>query len=1110
MTPPAPSLIELKKRFLSQITGNKRRTKRPSLRLVRPVVILAFIALATMSFFFSSSSALSFYKTSRPGQPNSLSSTGLAQPTRAQDVVQSRGGSIGDGILNQQSAFTPKAAALFPALMPQATTQIATFSDSGHNTPQAEFALGNTIYTKAAMPGGSLAGVRIAWIDPDGFIRHTTVVTSNAHEDQFGLPGTPNSSQDDTTLNNVGRWRVNIISKRGRRIASTEFTVADPNNAVADLAFEKTVSPGNSQVPANAGGTFDFTLINRGPSDAVDVELVDTLPANTSFVSINQTSGAAFECANTSGTVRCTIESFPRNTSASFILSYNVSAGTAVGTVITNTASVSSATNERNTSDNTSTATASVAAGGSTCSLTCPEDVSVNADTTVDGVRGKYVTFSAAEPAGDCGTISASPASGSFFPVGTHTVSSTSGLGGGGCSFTVTVHGDSAVAIACAGNITASAPSGSCEAEVSVTAPATTPSGLPTEGVRNDGQALTDKYPVGTTTITWTATDASGNTATCAQTVTVTGSSGGTSAPVITAPPAITTETGTDAALACGAIIGESALGTPEITGGSDCSVEIKRTGVPQGNFFPVGTTTITYTATNSAGLTGTATQTVTVTDNAPPLITLNGDDPNTDEVETATVTMECGSAFTDPGATAKDSCEGVVAVAASSIDPQVAGTQTITYTATDSLGNTSTATRTVILVDTTAPTITLNGGNAPITVECHSTFVDPGATAQDGCAGEFPATASGVVDVNTPGTYTITYSAADPSGNAAPPVTRTVNVVDTTAPTISCPTNITAIADQGSCSTAVNFNVSATDACSDATVETSLASGSVFPLGTTTVNATATDAAGNTSSCSFTVTVTNPNPVVTLTGPQSGAVYPVNTPVSFTGTYTDAGGGTHTAQWMFDALTQTGTVTEPSGSTPGTVSATYSFTTPGVYFVKLTVNDSCGGTAQETQINGLDAMVVIYDPNGGFVTGGGWINSPAGSYVANPSLIGKANFGFVSKYKKGATIPTGQTEFQFKAGSLNFSSTNYEWLVVAGARAKYKGVGTINGSGNYGFMLTAIDGQVSGGGGTDKFRIKIWDKNNGDAVVYDNQMGAGIDDDPVTVLGGGSIVIHH
>jgi hypothetical protein len=152
---------------------------------------------------------------------------------------------------------------------------------------------------------------------------------------------------------------------------------------------------------------------------------------------------------------------------------------------------------------------------------------------------------------------------------------------------------------------------------------------------------------------------------------------------------------------------------------------------------------------------------------------------------------------------------------------------------------------------------------------------------------------------------------------------------------------------------------------------------------------------------------------------------------------------------------------------------------------------------------------VVVYDPDGGFITGGGWIDSPAGAYSANPSLTGKANFGFNARYKKGANAPDGQTQFDFKVANLNFHSASYEWLVVAGARAQFKGTGTINGTGNYGFMLTAIDGQITGGGGVDKFRIKIWDKNQADAVVYDNQQKASDDGDAATALGGGSIVIH-
>jgi hypothetical protein len=122
--------------------------------------------------------------------------------------------------------------------------------------------------------------------------------------------------------------------------------------------------------------------------------------------------------------------------------------------------------------------------------------------------------------------------------------------------------------------------------------------------------------------------------------------------------------------------------------------------------------------------------------------------------------------------------------------------------------------------------------------------------------------------------------------------------------------------------------------------------------------------------------------------------------------------------------------------------------------------------------------------------------------------MTGKANFGFVSKYQKGATTPSGNTEFQFHAAKFNFSSTNYQWLVVAGAKAQFKGTGTVNDAGNYGFLLTAIDGQINGGGGVDKFRIKIWDIATG-AVVYDNQMGAADNADPTTAIAGGSIVIH-
>ncbi len=157
------------------------------------------------------------------------------------------------------------------------------------------------------------------------------------------------------------------------------------------------------------------------------------------------------------------------------------------------------------------------------------------------------------------------------------------------------------------------------------------------------------------------------------------------------------------------------------------------------------------------------------------------------------------------------------------------------------------------------------------------------------------------------------------------------------------------------------------------------------------------------------------------------------------------------------------------------------------------------------------EAYMPVYDPNGSFVTGGGWIISPAGAYVANQSLTGKANFGFNAKYKKGNNEVDGNTEFQFQAGNFNFKSNllNSGSLVISGAKATYRGVGTVNGSGNYGFMVSAIDGETTGGGGVDRFRIKIWNISNGNTVVYDNQINASENVDATTILGGGSIVIH-
>ena len=79
---------------------------------------------------------------------------------------------------------------------------------------------------------------------------------------------------------------------------------------------------------------------------------------------------------------------------------------------------------------------------------------------------------------------------------------------------------------------------------------------------------------------------------------------------------------------------------------------------------------------------------------------------------------------------------------------------------------------------------------------------------------------------------------------------------------------------------------------------------------------------------------------------------------------------------------------------------------------------------------------------------------------------------------------------------------------MVSGSKVRFKGSGTINGAGDFAFLLSAVDGQVSGDE-SDAFRIKIWNKSTG-VVVYDSEMGRGEGAPATTVLGGGSIVIHN
>lgn len=181
-----------------------------------------------------------------------------------------------------------------------------------------------------------------------------------------------------------------------------------------------------------------------------------------------------------------------------------------------------------------------------------------------------------------------------------------------------------------------------------------------------------------------------------------------------------------------------------------------------------------------------------------------------------------------------------------------------------------------------------------------------------------------------------------------------------------------------------------------------------------------------------------------------------------------------------------------------GQTTQTISVTSPGSYWVTVANEFGCSATSAA-----VDILIA-----GGHVTGGGWIDSAPGSFTFDPGNAGKANFGFVSLYLKNSTVPTGNVEFNL--GAFRFQSTAYEWLVVSGARAQCRGVGKVNGKGDYGYSVTVVDGQIAGGGGVDMFRIGIWDRATGD-IIYDNRRGTSDDlrlADPQP-LGGGDVVIH-
>jgi len=763
------------------------------------------------------------------------------------------------------------------------TAPIATY-EANCIIPKTTFNLGDTVCAKAMgiTPG---FGRRFAWTDPAGFVRTLTDLTTDPQTDSYPLPGTQTSVIGTTTVDNRGAWKVSIISSRGSTLVATPFDVKGATASV-DLAISKGLA--SSNVDSGANFSFIVSVSNSGPDDAANVVVTDVTPLNATFQSATQTSGSpAFSCNGTS-TVTCNGATLAAG--ARVIFEFVYTAG-AAGTTVTNTATVSSDTAEINSNDNSSTAEFRIGNGGTatSCVIECPNNMTVSANTSQNNQPGAYVTYSP-EPFGSCGAITNNPASGSFFPVGTTQVSSTSATGGGACSFTITVIQSAPPTISCPSDISVVANSGQSTAYVpdpngtssDPGTPTVTGSGVTYVGERSDQEPLGNAYPVGVTTIFWTATDNGGRTATCKQKITVTSPD----APTISCP---SDKTFAAASGECTYTATAAQIGTPTTTGPNVTVTNERSDSQALTDPYPAGQTFITWTATNNVS-SASCTQKITVqaTDNQPPTLNVPPDVNATTDHCTALLDDELGVA------TASDNCTASVNITRTGV-PRVAcpapgdpgrtcesfdfptGTTIITYTATDAAGNSTTGTQRVTVSEdpVVRPTFTFVPGDltvytGPGATTC-STFVGDAtlgtATATDNCPG-VTVSRSGVPAGNIfpLGDTYITYTATDRAGNTnATEAKQKVTVVDNTPPVISCPANITHNTDPGSCSATVNpGTATATDNCDNSPTINGTRSdnqplNAPYPKGTTTITWTATDHASptpNQSSCTQTIKV--------------------------------------------------------------------------------------------------------------------------------------------------------------------------------------------------------------------------------------------------------------
>jgi len=541
----------------------------------------------------------------------------------------------------------------------------------------------------------------------------------------------------------------------------------------------------------------------------------------------------------------------------------------------------------------------------------CPSNITVNANASCQAT----VNWTVPTVSDNCGgtlTLTSTKNPGTLFNLGTTPVTYTATDAAGNistCSFNVIVLDNTSPVIAgCPANITVNA-NASCQATVSWTAPTVSDNCAGTLTLTTTKSPGT-VFGLGTTVVTYTATDAAGNTSTCSFNVTVQDNT----SPVIAGCPSNIT---VNANASCQATVNWT---IPTVS--DNCGGTLSLTGTKNpGTLFNLGTTPVTYTATDAAGNTSTCSFNVIVQDNTGPIIA--GCPANI----TVNADASCQATVNWTAPTVSDNCAGALTLTSTKNPGTVfgVGTTVVTYTAMDAVGNTSTCSFNVLVRDVTSPVIT--GCPSDITVNangsCQATVSWTVPTVSENCGGGLtltsnknPGTVFGL------GTTAVTYTATDGSGNSS---TCSFNVIvqDNSNPVITgCPSNITVNAN-ASCQGIVNWTLpTVSDNCVGATLTSTKNPGTAFNLGTTLVTYTATDAAGNTSTCSFNVTVQD-NASPTIAGCPSNITVSVNASCQATVNWTaptasDNCGGAVT----LTSSKNPGTVF-PIGSTPVTYTAT-------------------------------------------------------------------------------------------------------------------------------------------------------------------------------------------